>query len=183
MAESNALAMVEFKSIGLGLAAVDRLVKTYPVELLFVKVVCPGKLLAAVSGDVASVREGASMTQTWSDWNHIDQFFLGNPHPSLYAALKAVTKISDLDALGILETFTASAAVLGADLAAKAAPVQLLHVRLASGLAGRGYVYVAGSVGAVTAAFDGVRKGLDRGLVADMKVVAHPSRDTWRYVL
>jgi len=47
--------MVEFNSIAAGIDAADQMVKTAQVDPLFFKTICPGKFVAAVTGDVAAV--------------------------------------------------------------------------------------------------------------------------------
>ncbi len=179
MLDSSALAMMEFKSIGLGLKAVDWLIKAYPVELVLVRVVCPGKLLAAVSGEVAAVRAGLEYAAARPEWNHIDSFCLGNPHPNLISAVKGTTPVGQLQALGILETYSASSAVLAADTAVKAAQVELYTIRLAGGISGRGCLYLGGTIGAVTAAVDAVLKTLSGELLVDSRILANPSPQAW----
>jgi len=46
--------MVEFNSIAAGIDAADQMVKTAQVDPLFFKTICPGKFVAAVTGDVAA---------------------------------------------------------------------------------------------------------------------------------
>ena len=52
--EGKALAMMEFKSIGRGMACTDGLLKDFPVELIFLRILCPGKLLVAITGEIAA---------------------------------------------------------------------------------------------------------------------------------
>ena len=57
MSESyTAVGMVEFNSIAAGIDAADQMVKTAQVDPLFFKTICPGKFVAAVTGDVADVQ-------------------------------------------------------------------------------------------------------------------------------
>ena len=47
----TAVGMVEFNSIAAGIDAADQMVKTAQVDPLFFKTICPGKFVAAVTGD------------------------------------------------------------------------------------------------------------------------------------
>lgn len=52
MSESyTAVGMVEFNSIAAGIDAADQMVKTAQVDPLFFKTICPGKFVAAVTGE------------------------------------------------------------------------------------------------------------------------------------
>lgn len=180
---NQALAMMELKSIARGLEVADTILKGYPLELLSLKIVCPGKLLLVVTGEVGAIREAIPTARQRGHIHYIDDFFLGNPHPQLIAAMRGATPVDSLGALGIIETFTATAAVLAADVAAKAALVQLINVRLARGLAGRGYVSITGSVGAVRTALEQCEQRLERGIIAHQAVIPAPDPSTWATVL
>ena len=184
MVDREALAMVEFKSISRGMECVDGLLKGFPVELILLRVICPGKLLAAVAGDTAAVRGAVEQARS-NDWSltYIDDFFLGNPAPSLLAALRGTAAVDREGALGIIETFTASSALLAADTAAKAAEITLVTVHVARGLAGKGHVYLVGSVGAVEVAIEAAASRLEPGIVARKRIIAAQDGAVWSAIL
>ena len=65
MSESyTAVGMVEFNSIAAGIDAADQMVKTAQVDPLFFKTICPGKFVAAVTGDVAAVNAAVEAGST-----------------------------------------------------------------------------------------------------------------------
>ena len=53
---TNALGMVEFNSIAVGIEAADAMLKVSQVELITAKTICSGKYIAIVRGDTAAVR-------------------------------------------------------------------------------------------------------------------------------
>ena len=181
MGESQALAMMEFRSIGRGMECTDSLLKGFPIELVFMKMLCPGKLLVAITGEIAGVRSALSQARN-GNLTYVDDFFLGNPSPSLLSAVRGTTPVEQLEALGIIETFTASSALVAADTAAKAAPITLADLQLARGLAGKAHIYLTGSVGAVEAALEAVRDQLEPGSLAEQAIIAFPDAKTWAAV-
>ena len=65
MSESyTAVGMVEFNSIAAGIDAADQMVNTAQVDPLFFKTSCPGKFVAAVTGDVAAVNAAVEAGST-----------------------------------------------------------------------------------------------------------------------
>ena len=54
---SKALGMIEFKTVSAGVTAADSMVKTAQVELIEAQVVCPGKYIALITGDLSAVDE------------------------------------------------------------------------------------------------------------------------------
>ncbi|NMB11473.1 MAG: BMC domain-containing protein [Firmicutes bacterium] len=186
MSDKQALAMLEYKSIGQGLECTDRVLKGFPVELLCLRIVCPGKLLTGITGETAAVRGALAQARkghSTDNLTYIDDFFLGNPAPGLLRALRGTTVVDQPDALGVIETFTASSALMAADMAVKAALVTLVSIHLARGLAGKAHVYLVGSVGAVEAAVESVEAGLEPGHLARKAMIASPGEATWAAVL
>ena len=122
--------MVEFNSIAAGIDAADQMVKTAQVDPLFFKTICPGKFVAAVTGDVAAVSASVNAGRETHADALVDWFIIPNIHRDVIGALAGATGITERGALGIIETFSAASIVVASDAAVKAADVQLLDVRV-----------------------------------------------------
>ena len=131
---NKAIGMVEFKTVSSGMRAADRMVKTAEVDIIQADTVCPGKFLVLISGDLSAVRASVDAACTADSAQLIDSFVLGNPHEDIFPALYGAAEVSDTNALGVLETFSAAAAIVAADNAAKTALVKLIELRLARGM-------------------------------------------------
>ena len=171
--------MVEFNSIAAGIDAADQMVKTAQVDPLFFKTICPGKFVAAVTGDVsASVNAGR---ETHAD-ALVDWFIIPNIHRDVIGALAGATGITERGALGIIETFSAASIVVASDAAVKAADVQLLDVRVALGLGGKGYALMTG-VAAVNAAVEaGSTAAAESGLLVSKVVIPSPAETVFEQI-
>ena len=89
-----------------------------------------------------------------------------------------------LRALGVMEFFSVTAAILAADAAAKAADVDLLEIRLGTGIGGKSFVTMTGDVSAVTASVDaGMKSAEGSGMVLDSVVIAHPDPELYSHLL
>jgi microcompartment protein CcmL/EutN len=168
--------MVEFRSIAAGIDGADQMVKAAKVEPLFFKTICPGKFVAAVTGDLASVQEASLAGRGQHPEMVVDWFVLSNIHPDVVRALMGSCAPAGRHALGILETFSAVSIVLAADAAVKAAAVQLIDVRIALGLGGKGYALMTGDVAACEAAVAaGSAAAAEHGLLVSRLVIANPA--------
>lgn len=171
----TAVGMVEFNSIAAGIDASDQMMKTAQVEPLFFKTICPGKFLAAVCGDVAAVNASISSGRELHPETVVDSFVIANIHEDVVRALSGGGVLTRRRALGIIETFSAASIVLAADAAVKAADVELLDVRTALGLGGKGYALISGDVSAVNAAVDaGAALAGENGLLVSKVVIPSP---------
>lgn len=179
----SAVGMVEFNSIAAGIDAADQMMKTAQVQALFFKTICPGKYLAAVCGDVAAVTTSITTGQQVHPENVVDSFVIANIHSDVVRALSGGGVLSKKKALGIIETFSAASIVQAADAAVKAANVELLDVRTALGLGGKGYALISGDVSAVTAAVNaGAFIAGENGLLVSKVVIPSPHEAIFEHI-
>lgn len=149
-----AIALLEFSSIATGIEAGDAMIKRAPVDRILAGTVQPGHYLVLVSGDVAPVEEALSAGRETGSADLRDTLFLPNVHPSVVTALAGELQILPADALGVVETQTVASAIQAADAGVKGAEVNLLRLRLADGLGGKGLVLFTGLVADVETAVE-----------------------------
>ena len=88
-----------------------------------------------------------------------------------------------LMSLGVVETKTASSALVAADAAAKAADVVLLKIVSATMLGGKGYFTMTGSVASVETAIEAARASLDsRGTFVNSSLLPNPPRELFQEI-
>ncbi len=173
----QAIGLVEFNSIAKGIEAADAMVKTAMVDLLAANPICPGKYMALVSGDVAAVQSAVKAGVKVGAQAVVDDFIIPNVHPGVFPAITSTGEIPELQALGIIETFTVASLIITADACAKAAEVDLIEIRLGSGIGGKSFVTLTGDVAAVKAAVEaGSAMAADNGLLVEKVVIPSPSK-------
>jgi microcompartment protein CcmL/EutN len=147
-----ALALVELASIAVGIEAGDAMVKRAPVEVVHAGTVHPGKYLVLVAGAVGDVEEAFAAGREVGACCLVDTVLLPNVHEQVIDALRGLRRAGTGEALGVVETATVAATIEAADAGVKGAAVELLELRLADGLGGKGYLLFDGSVSDVEAA-------------------------------
>jgi len=173
----HAIGLVEFNSIARGIEAADAMVKTAMVDLVIANPVCPGKYIVLVSGDVAAVQSAVKAGVNTAGQSVVDEFMLPNVHPSVFPAITATSEVAEVQALGVIEAFTVASLIVAADTCAKAAEVELIEIRLGSGIGGKSFVTLTGDVAAVKAAIEaGSEKVAESGLLVEKVVIASPSK-------
>lgn len=156
-----ALALLEFSSIAAGILAGDAMVKRATLEVVHAGTVQPGRFLVLVGGAVAEVEEALKAGKEAAPDALQDHIFLPGVHAEVVRALSGRRSLKDDDALGIVETRTVAAALHAADKGVKNAEVNLLEIRLADGLDGKGIVLFTGLVSDVEAALEITDKALE----------------------
>jgi microcompartment protein CcmL/EutN len=153
-----ALAMVEFSSIAAGMQAADAMVKRAPIDVIKAGTVHNGKYLVLVGGLTADVEEALAAGREIGADAVLDYIFLPRVHGGVVESIGGARAPDANDALGVIETTTVAAAVHAADAGIKAAFVQLVEIRLADGLGGKGIVLFSGLIADVETA---VQRGVD----------------------
>lgn len=149
-----ALGLLELDSIAAGIAAGDAMAKRAPIEVIRAGTVHPGKYLVLVGGAVADVEEALAAGREIGAASVRDEVFLPNVHPGVVAGMRGTSREAAGEALGVIETDTVAAVIEAADAGLKGARVQLLELRLADDLGGKGYLLFDGPVAEVEAAVE-----------------------------
>ena len=174
-----ALAILELSSIARGVVVSDALVKKAPVELLQSRPVSSGKHILVFGGEVAAVDESFRAGRQVAGDALVDELYLPFAHaqigPLLGASERRRPRIRG--AVGVVETATVCATVLGADAACKTAEVTLLELRLAVGIGGKAFFTMTGELHDVEAAVEAAAGAFDRERLVATEIVAAPHAD------
>ncbi len=175
---------IETSSIAQGVVAADAMCKTAEVELIEATTISPGKYWVLIAGEVATVKASLKRGVELAAETLLDSLFIPQLHELVLPALRGVAPGSDDDALGVIETLSAAAAIEAADAAAKAAHITLRDIRLSNGIGGKGVVYLTGDVGNVQAAVEAGRSlALKKSLLLRSVVVPRLAPQMKRRIL
>lgn len=184
MPVNKSIGLVELSSVAAGFVVTDTMLKAGNVRLLLARSICSGKYMVLIGGETAGVEAAVAAGCEAADGCLIDSFVAPNVHPDVFVALGRTAPVSPDDALGILESFNVATLIVAADAAAKAAPVQLLELRLAMALGGKAFCTLAGDVGAVQAAVAAGRQVIaEAGVLVNAVVISRPHPDVYREVI
>ena len=181
---ANAIGMIEYTTVSTGVQAADTLVKTADVEIIEAQVVCPGKYIVIISGELSAIRASVDAAKVKYGEKLIDSFVLGNVHEGVFPAIYATVEVENPRALGVVETFSGASAIVAADAAAKTADVTLVELRIARGMCGKSYLFMTGEVAAVQAAVDNAKAAAgDKGMLLDYSITPNPDPKLWDKIL
>ncbi|MEZ5352378.1 MAG: BMC domain-containing protein [Bryobacteraceae bacterium] len=171
----NSIGLIELSSIAAGFQVCDTMLKTADVDLLLSRSICSGKYMVMVRGDVAAVQAAVSSGISGGNFSVIDSFVIPNLHESVFPAIAGSNKVEELEALGIVESFSVASLIEGADAAVKAANVELIEIRLAMALGGKAFVTLTGNVAAVESAVSAAASVIgQRGMLVNKVVIPSP---------
>ncbi len=175
---------VELNSIGMGMQTADEMVKAANVELVLAKTTCPGRYLIIITGDTGAVTSSVNTGLALGADMVVDSFIIPNVHEDVVPAMNGTAIQGRINAIGVIETYTAASCVLAADGAAKAGDVRLLDLRLSAGLGGKAFVVMTGEVSAVQSSVDaGVANVSGGSPVVSKIVIPSPSEELKKHLL
>ncbi|MCD6405699.1 MAG: BMC domain-containing protein [Planctomycetes bacterium] len=171
----RSIALLETSSIARGVKALDEMVKRAPVTVLQARPICPGRYIVLIEGEVAAVEESIETGRGVAGELIVDSLFLARPHEALPSVLNERSKPQVFAPVGLIETRAVASALLAADAACKAAPVDLAVVRLAVGMAGKSFVVFCGALPDVQAAVEaGAAIAREHNRLVETTILANP---------
>ncbi|MCB6608559.1 BMC domain-containing protein [[Clostridium] symbiosum] len=180
----EAIGILESNSIAKGIEAADAVLKAADTTLLYAKPVCPGKYTILFYGDVAAVNASLDAGAAVVDAHLVDSVVIPRVHPQVIQAINLSTTPDGVNAVGVMEFFSVTAAVYAADAAAKAADVTLMDVRLGVGIGGKSFAILTGEVAAVEEAVRcGMATGEEKGLAVTSTVIPSPRKEIFEALL
>lgn len=179
-----ALGLIELKSIARGIITCDFMMKKAPIELLEATPTCPGKYIVVIGGLVAPVESSMEVGFQVGGDQIVDHLLIPNIHEGVFPAIRGTTQIKKLISLGVIETFSIASSIIAADVAAKAAEITLVEIRLARGLGGKSFVTLTGELYSVEAAIDAAKAGIEEsGMLTMSTIIPAPHESLNRIII
>lgn len=180
----DALGAVELVSIAKGIEVSDAMLKKAAVELLYSRIICPGKYLSIISGSVSETKDALDEGLAVGGDMVADSIYLTNPHVNIMPALAQATMIKNVGALGIIETFSMCSAIEAADIASKQAEVMLIDVRISIMLSGKSYISLTGQLSGVQNAVEAALEVLKKkGVVVASVIIPSPREELHEHIM
>lgn len=167
-----AIGVIEFSSIARGIDATDRMLKAAQVKLLKSSTVCPGKYITIISGKVEQVKSSMDVARQYGAEYVVDTLEIPNIHDQLIPAIIQNTVVDHPEAIGVMEFYSVTAGIQAADIAAKAAQITLIEVKIGYAIGGKGVVVLTGALAPVTTAVRAASENSDLRL--QTCVIARP---------
>ncbi len=173
--QGTAIGIIETSSIARGFQIADTVLKTANVEILVNRTICPGKYMVLIGGDVDAVTSSVEAGVRAGAHTVVDHFVIPNVHPAVFPAISGVAHLPELQALGVIESFSVASIIEAADAAVKATPIQLVCIHLAMAIGGKGWVSLTGDVASVEEAVEIAAGVISRkGLLVEKVVIPAP---------
>ena len=161
------IGFLELNSIAKGVEVADIVLKTAAVNLVFSRSGCPGKYYLLFTGEVAAVQASIDAGCELGGHHVVDHCVIPRVHPQVIKAINMTSAPDHMNAVGVMEFFS--------DAAVKAADVDLIDVRLGTGIGGKSFVILTGEVAAVRASIDaGINTPAAEGMLVSSVVIPSP---------
>jgi microcompartment protein CcmL/EutN len=171
--------MIEMSDLAVGFASLDALVKEAPVTVIRAGTVQHGHWLVAFAGDVHPVELSFARAVERAGTTVLDLVLLADAEPRILPSLaEGITREAPPgDALGVVQTSSSPTLLRSVDIALKGARVELVELRVAEGLGGRGLALLWGHQHDVEAAIEHAQEAFVRGQPEGCSAVVIPNAD------
>ena len=178
------IGFLELNSIAKGVEVADIVLKTAAVDLVFSRSGCPGKYYLLFTGEVAAVQASIDAGCELGGHHVVDHCVIPRVHPQVIKAIGMANMPEYNGAIGVMEFYSVTASIYGADAAVKAADVSLIDLRLGTGIGGKSFVTLTGDVAAVT---ESIRCGTTtpnaEGMLVSSVVIPNPAPELFQSLL
>ncbi len=180
------IAVIELTGIYKGYEVLDCILKSASVEHLLARTICPGKFIIIVRGRTGDVESSVEQAVERGAPAIVDSAVISRVDERIFPALSGTGGLcpETPEALAVIETFSIAAAISAADAAIKGADVDLLRIHPGMATGGRGLVYLAGGIEAVSSGVEAaVVRIKDDGMLAGYSIITGPHPDLIRDIL
>lgn len=173
----DTIGFLELSSIAGGVAVADIMLKSAQVELVFAKASCPGKYYIMICGSVSGVENAVRQGCSAGNGFIITSLVIPRIDPQVIRAINLAAMPERVAAIGVVEFFAVTSAILAADAAVKAADVELMDVRLGTGIGGKSFVVMTGATDSVTSAVRAACTSQEgNGMLVNQIVIPNPDK-------
>ena len=169
------IGFIELNSIAKGVEVADAVLKAAAVQLVHAKAGCPRKYYLLFYGEVAAVKASLDVGLVIGGDRVVDSCLIPRVHPQVIRAINMAGMPEQTGAIGVMEYFSVTAAIYAADAAVKAADVDLIDIRLGTGIGGKAFVVLTGEVAAVSESIKaGIHTPNAEGMTVSHVVIPQP---------
>jgi len=174
----DTIGFLELSSIAGGIEAADYMVKAAQVDLVFAKASCPGKYYIMISGTVSGVNNAVKQGVAIAREFLVSSVVIPGLDPQVIKAVNMSSMPEKFAAIGVLEFYSVASALLAADTAVKAGNVELIDVRLGTGIGGKSFVALTGDTASVASAVGAAAESQkESGMLVNKIVIPNPDRE------
>lgn len=179
----HVLGALELDSVAAGLNALDAMAKAAPISLLDARTICPGKYVILISGEEAAVEASLGAGTALHSECVIDRLYIPHLHSDVWSAVNGRSIDYEIDAVGVLESFSLIGAIEAGDRAAKIADVRVIHIRWGDEMGGKSSVKLVGPISEIETAVEAGSRTLSaKEYLCKHVVVPRPHEDVAQYL-
>ncbi|MEI8216224.1 MAG: BMC domain-containing protein [Eubacteriales bacterium] len=174
----KSIGMIEYRSIAKAIESTNAMLKSANVELILSNPVCPGKYITLINGEVGAVESAMKVGKAVGGIFVVDDYIIPNVSEKIFPALSGTTSLDVIGSIGVIETMSAVSSIIAADIAVKAANVELIEIRMARGLGGKGFMTMTGELSSVRSAVESCEDKLkESGCIIAAVIIASPTKE------
>lgn len=170
----NSIGAIEFRSISKGIEVSDFMVKKSEVEIIYFKMICPGKFIVIINGNEDAIKEAIECGCELGTNQIVDKFIVNAVHTDIINGLKNKYKNGSKGAYGIMETSSICSGIKALDRMLKEANVTVVKMQTAFVIGGKFVFIVSGEVSDIENGMNAAKKAINEKKIINISVIPSP---------
>ena len=170
----KSIGAIEFRSISKGIEVADFMVKKSEVEIIFFKMVCPGKFIVIISGNEDATKEDVNFGIELGENTIVDSFIVNAVHEDIIDGLKNKYKKGIQGAYGIMETASICSGIKALDRMLKNANVSVVKIQTAFLIGGKFVFIVSGEVSDIEDGMKVAKLAINENKIVNIAIIPSP---------
>ena len=172
---NKSIGAIEFRSISKGIEISDKIVKKAFVEIIYLKSICPGKLLVIVAGDEGDIKESIEYGVEISKGYILDSFIINSVSDAIIDGFKnKYEKGYKVLSIGVVETSKVCSGIKSLDKALKSSDIKLFKLQVAFLVGGKLVYIVSGDLSSVEYGLEEAKKTLNPKEIINISIIPSP---------
>ncbi|MGP1410720.1 MAG: BMC domain-containing protein [Peptoanaerobacter stomatis] len=142
------IAILEFINIAEAYFILDKIIKTFTVDILKAQKICPGKFLTVFSGNTSEILDLVNKFGNIS--LQIKSSYVTGISNETLNAISRIKESKNIDNIGIIEVKNAVNSFIIADTLLKNFEIDILKLDFATGLFGKAVIFINGALSDIT---------------------------------
>lgn len=170
----NSIGSIEFRSIAKGIEIADFMVKKSDVEIIYFKMICPGKFIVILNGNEDAIKEAVDYGVELGKSFIVDSFIVNAVHKDIINGLKNKYSEKIKGAYGIMETISVCSGIKALDRMLKNANVAVVKIQTAFVIGGKFVFVVSGEVSDIEDGMREAKLAIDEKKIVNISIIPSP---------